>query len=82
MSAAAPGKVVTDSDGELSPLLEELVGQIRASSESVEAVFTRTRLAVSRASHREQVPWVASSLVQDFSLAPAAEAAKARHSAN
>jgi len=82
MSAAAPGKVVTDGDGEVSPLLEELVGQIRASGNSAEAVFTRTRIAVSQASHREQVPWVASSLVQDFSLAPAAEAAKAQHSAN
>jgi uncharacterized caspase-like protein len=82
MSAAAPGKVVSDGDGEVSPLLEELVGQIRASGNSAEAVFARTRIAVSQASHREQVPWVASSLVQDFSLAPADEPAMGRQSAN
>lgn len=81
MSAAAPGKVVTDGDGEVSPLLEELVGQIRESGKSAEAVFARTRIAVSQASRREQVPWVASSLVQDFSLAPAEEPAKTQHSA-
>ena len=80
MYAAAPGKVVGDGDNELSPLMDELIGQIRASGESAEAVFNRTRLAVSHASQREQVPWVSSSLVQDFFFAPA-EPAKTQHSA-
>jgi uncharacterized caspase-like protein len=81
MSAAAPGKVVTDGEGELSPLTEELIGQIRASGESAEAVFNRTRVAVSRASHREQVPWVSSSLVQDFSFTAAEPATPEQHGA-
>jgi uncharacterized caspase-like protein len=71
MYAAAPGKVVSDSEGELSPLTDELIGQIRTSGQSAEAVFKRTRLAVSNASHREQVPWVSSSLVEDFSFTAA-----------
>jgi len=71
MYAAAPGKVVSDSEGELSPLTDELIGQIRTSGQSAEAVFKRTRLAVSNASHREQVPWVSSSLIEDFSFTAA-----------
>lgn len=69
MYSAAPGKVVSDGDGGLSPLMSELIGQIRDSGHSGEAVFNRTRRAVSRASQREHVPWVSSSLVQDFSFA-------------
>src|SRR5215216_1545091 len=80
MSTAAPGKVASDGEGDLSPLMDELVGQIRASGESAEAVFNRTRLAVARGSHRELVPWVSSSLVQEFSFAPA-EPARQQHSA-
>jgi uncharacterized caspase-like protein len=77
MYAAAPGKVVSDGEADLSPLMDELIGQIRAPGQSAEAVFNRTRLAVSRASHHEQVPWVSSSLVRDFVFAPA----KTQHSA-
>jgi uncharacterized caspase-like protein len=69
MSAAAPGKVVSDGEGDVSPFMDELVGQIRTSGQSAEAVFKRTRLAVSQASQRGQVPWVSSSLIEDFSFA-------------
>jgi len=69
ISAAAPGKVVSDGEGDTSPFMDELIGQIRTSGQSAEAVFKRTRQAVSQASHREQVPWVSSSLVEDFSFA-------------
>jgi uncharacterized caspase-like protein len=80
MYAAAPGKVISDGETEVSPLMDELVTQIRAPGQSVEEVFSHARLAVSRASNHEQVPWVSSSLVQDFPFAPA-EAAKTQHSA-
>jgi uncharacterized caspase-like protein len=78
--AAAPGKVIGDGESAVSPLMDELVAQIRAPGQTVEEVFNRTRLAVSRASNHEQVPWVSSSLVQDFPFAPA-EAGKTQHSA-
>src|SRR5262245_30673047 len=71
MYSAAPGKVVADGEGELSPLTHELIDQIRTSGASGEAVFNRTRHAVSQASHREQIPWISSSLVEDFAFAPA-----------
>jgi uncharacterized caspase-like protein len=80
MYAAAPGKVASDGETEVSPLMDELVAQIRTPGQTAEEVFSHTRLAVSRASHHEQVPWVSSSLVQDFPFAPA-EAAKTQHSA-
>jgi uncharacterized caspase-like protein len=71
MYAAAPGKVVSDREAEVSPLLDELIAQIRAPGLTAEEAFNRTRLKVSRMTHREQVPWVSSSLVQDFSFASA-----------
>jgi uncharacterized caspase-like protein len=80
MYAAAPGKVIRDGETEVSPLMDELVAQIRAPGQTAEEVFNHTRLAVSRASRHEQVPWVSSSLVQDFPFAPAAPPAKAQHS--
>jgi uncharacterized caspase-like protein len=80
MSAAAPGKVIGDSEGDTSPLVDELIDQIRASGRSAETVFNQTRLAVSRASHREQVPWVSSSLAQDVALT-ASDQARTQHSA-
>jgi uncharacterized caspase-like protein len=80
MYAAAPGKVVSDGETEVSPLTDELVAQIRAPGQTAEEVFNHTRLAVSRASNHAQVPWVSSSLVQDFPFAPA-ERAKTQHSA-
>lgn len=80
MYSAAPGKVVGDSEGETSPLVDELIHQLHASGDSAEAVFNQTRLEVSRASHKEQVPWVSSSLAQDVPLV-ARDQARTQHSA-
>jgi uncharacterized caspase-like protein len=71
MYSAAPGKVVSDGEGELSPLLDELIAQLRTPGQSAEEVFQHTRVAVARKSQRKQMPWVSSSLVQDLVLAPA-----------
>jgi uncharacterized caspase-like protein len=81
MYSAAPGKVVSDGDGERSPLLDELIAQLRTPGQSAEEVFHHTRVAVSHASQRKQVPWVSSSLVQDFVLAPAEPGKSAQHGA-
>jgi uncharacterized caspase-like protein len=66
MYSAAPGKVVADGEDELSPLTREFLAQLGARTASADDVFHQTQLAVSRASHRKQVPWVSSSLAQDF----------------
>jgi uncharacterized caspase-like protein len=64
LSSATPGKVVDDSNGDNSLLMAELLGNLNAQT-SVEAAFSKTRIAVSRASDGEQVPSVSSSLVDD-----------------
>jgi len=68
MSAAAPGKVAYDADGEHSLLIGELLKEIGAPGMSAEGVFNHTRIGVSRAYNGEQVPLVASSLVENFAF--------------
>ena len=64
--AAAPGKVINDGPGPTSLFVSELTKELRAPSLTAEEVFNRARIGVSRASNNEQVPWVASSLVDEF----------------
>jgi tetratricopeptide (TPR) repeat protein len=68
ISAAAPGTVVNEGDSENSLFVRELLKEMRAPGLTVEEVFNRTRIGVSRASKGEQVPWISSSLVEDFYL--------------
>ncbi|WFU72970.1 MULTISPECIES: caspase family protein [unclassified Bradyrhizobium] len=65
LSSASPGKVVDDGKGEHSVLISELLGNLNAQSSSAEAVFNKTRVAISRASEGDQVPTVSSSLLED-----------------
>ena len=64
--SAAPGKVVNDAGDERSVLVSELIAQMRAPGQTAEEAFNRTRVAVSQASRRSQVPWVSSSLTAKF----------------
>jgi formylglycine-generating enzyme required for sulfatase activity len=66
MYAAAPGKVINDGPGPTSLFVSELTKELRVPSLTAEEVFNRARIGVSRASNNEQVPWVASSLVDEF----------------
>jgi tetratricopeptide (TPR) repeat protein len=68
ISAAAPGTVINDGDGDNSLFVRELLKEMRSPGLTVEEVFNRTRIGVSRASKGEQVPWISSSLVEDFYL--------------
>jgi uncharacterized caspase-like protein len=72
MYSAAPGKVVNDAGDEHSVLTEELITQMRSPGQTAEEAFNRTRLAVSQASRRNQVPWVSSSLIASFFFGPPA----------
>jgi uncharacterized caspase-like protein len=65
LSSATPGKVVNDSDGRNSVLIAELLNNLDGKPAGAEAVFNKTRMAISRASEGEQVPSVSSSLLED-----------------
>jgi uncharacterized caspase-like protein len=65
LSSATPGKVVDDSEGRNSVLVAELLTNLDGKPTGAEAVFNKTRVAVSRASDGEQVPSVSSSLAED-----------------
>ena len=82
LTSATPGKVADDSNGAHSVLMTELLTHLnRAASpsqgpghgSSVESVFHKTRVAISRASDGEQVPSVSSSLLDDVSFTGAVE---------
>ena len=70
--SAAPGAVITDpEDGRSnSVFVSELVKEVRSPNQPAEQAFNRTRIGVSRASSNEIVPWVASSLLNDFYFIP------------
>jgi uncharacterized caspase-like protein len=66
LSSATPGKVAEDSTGADSVLVTELLTNLNPQSVTgAEAVFNKTRIAISRASDGEQVPSVSSSLLED-----------------
>jgi uncharacterized caspase-like protein len=65
LSSATPGKVVDDSQGQNSVLVAELLNNLDGKPAGAEAVFNKTRVAISRASEGEQVPTVSSSLLED-----------------
>jgi uncharacterized caspase-like protein len=77
LSSAMPGKVADDSSGHNSVLVSELLNNIASKAAGAEALFTKTRIAVSRASNGEQVPSVSSSLQEDVRLAADVAAEKA-----
>jgi uncharacterized caspase-like protein len=70
LSSASPGKVVDDGKGEHSVLVSEFLNNLNAKG-GAEAVFNKTRIAISRASEGDQVPTVSSSLLEDVQLSQA-----------
>jgi formylglycine-generating enzyme required for sulfatase activity len=73
--SAAPGKVLNDGAGTNSLFVGELIKELRVPNLTAEEVFNRARIGVSRASNNEQVPWVASSLIDEFYFGQARAAA-------
>lgn len=68
LSSATPGKVVEDQKSENSTLVTELLKNMSTPGASMEQIFTRTRIAVSRNSLGQQVPTVSSSLIEDINF--------------
>ena len=79
LSSAGPGKVMDDTNARHSVLMAELLTNLGDKNDGVEAMFGKTRNAVSRISEGGQVPSVSSSLIEDirFSVPREASAAKA-----
>ena len=73
LSSATPGKVADDGRGEHSVLISELLANLGTHA-GAEAVFNKTRVAISRASDGEQVPSVSSSLLEDVNFATSEKA--------
>jgi formylglycine-generating enzyme required for sulfatase activity len=72
ISAAAPGQVIADGEGENSLFIGELLKEMRSRDLSAEEIFKKTKLGVSRASNGDQVPWMASTLVEEVRFGPQA----------
>jgi hypothetical protein len=70
MYSAALSSVISDNGGDHSLFVQELLKEIRVPDLMAEETLNRTRLGVTRASRTEQVPWISSSLAEDFSFIP------------
>lgn len=77
LSSATPGQVVDDGSRQNSMLVSELLTNLKAKDASVETIFNRTRMSVSRATDGGQVPSVASSLLREVRIGGKDEAVKA-----
>src|SRR6202000_3230199 len=75
MYSAALSSVISDNGGDHSLFVQELLKEIRVPNLMAEETLNRTRVGVTRASRSEQVPWISSSLAEDFSFIPAARPA-------
>jgi hypothetical protein len=70
MYSAALSSVVADNGADRSLFVRELLKEIRVPDLMAEETLNRTRVGVTRASRSEQVPWISSSLAEDFSFIP------------
>ena len=70
MYSAALSSVVSENGSEHSLFVSELLKEIRVPGLMAEETLNRTRVGVTRASRGEQVPWISSSLAEDFSFNP------------
>src|SRR5580765_4976271 len=70
MYSAALSSVISDNGSGQSLFVQELLKEIRTPDLMAEETLNRTRVGVTRASRQEQVPWISSSLAEDFSFIP------------
>ena len=72
MYSAALSSVISDNGGDHSLFVQELLKEIRVPELMAEETLNKTRVGVTRASRQEQIPWISSSLSEDFSFVPGA----------
>jgi len=70
--SAALASVVAETAGEHGLFVQEFLQQMKVSNLSAEEALNRTKIAVTRASRNEQIPWISSSLAEDFAFIPGA----------
>ena len=76
MYSAALSSVISDNGRDRSLFVQELLKEIRVPDLMAEETLNRTRVGVTRASRSEQVPWISSSLAEDFSFIPGASGSR------
>src|SRR6202046_1281551 len=74
MYSAALSSVISDNGGDHSQFVQQLLKEMRVPDLMAEETLNRIRVDVTRASRSEQVPWISSSLAEDFSFIPGAGA--------
>src|SRR6476659_6919366 len=74
MYSAALSSVISDNGGDHSLFVQELLKEVRVPDLMAEETLNRTRVGVTRASRGEPLPWISSSLAEDFSFIPGASA--------
>jgi uncharacterized caspase-like protein len=77
MYSAALSSVVSDAGTAHSLFVTELLKEIKSPDLTAEEALNRTRINVTKASRSEQVPWISSSLSEDFAFVPGARPAPA-----
>ena len=70
MYSAALSSVISDNGSDHSLFVQELLKEIRVPDLMAEETLNRTRVGVTRASQQQQVPWISSSLAEDFAFVP------------
>ncbi|MGH6715447.1 MAG: caspase family protein [Bradyrhizobium sp.] len=70
MYSAALSSVLPDNGTAHGLFVQELLKEIRVPNLSAEETLNRTRVGVTRASRQKQIPWISSSLAEDFSFVP------------
>jgi hypothetical protein len=80
MYSAALSSVISDNGSDHSLFVQELLKEIRVPDLMAEETLNRTRVGVTRASRSEQVPWISSSMAEDFSFIPGSGARPASSS--
>jgi Flp pilus assembly protein TadD len=63
------------SDGSPPVFVTELIKELKVSDATIEQIFNRTRMDVSRATKGQQVPWFSSSLDENVALASSSQSA-------
>ena len=70
MYSAALSSVISDNGSDHSLFVQQLLKETRVPELMAEETLNRTRVGVTRASAGEQVPWISSSLAENFSFTP------------
>jgi uncharacterized caspase-like protein len=67
--ATSPGKTASDGAGRNSPFTVQLLRELAIPGRDIEVALKAVRAGVQQATKGEQIPWVASSMTGDFSIA-------------